>query len=187
MRFLLLAAEETAAHGAAAGGAEHAEVLDLANWLPGVTTLVVFLLAFGFLYLKVWPPIVKGLDDRQKKIREEIEAAEEARGQATAALEEYERSLADARQQAAETITQAKADARAVADELRQRNESELAEMKERATREIENAKRQAIVELHAETATLAADIASKILKREITVEDQKRLIDESLEEMATS
>jgi hypothetical protein len=113
MRFLLLAAEETAAHGAAAGGAEHAEVLDLANWLPGVTTLVVFLLAFGFLYLKVWPPIVKGLDDRQKKIREEIEAAEEARGQATAALEEYERSLADARQQAAETITQAKADARA--------------------------------------------------------------------------
>ncbi len=172
MPLLLLAADEPVAQGAE-HAVDHAEVLDLANWLPGVTTFVVFLLAFGFLYVKVWPQIIKGLDDRQRKIREEIEAAEEARAKANAALEEYERSLADARQQAAETISQAKADARAAGDELRSRNEAELSEMKTRATREIENAKRQAIVELHAETATLAADIATRILKREINVEDQ--------------
>ncbi|MCH8165616.1 MAG: hypothetical protein IH889_08405, partial [Planctomycetes bacterium] len=52
---LLLAAEE-----AVEQGVEHVGVMDV-NWLPAVTTLVVFLIAFGFLYVKVWPQIVKGL------------------------------------------------------------------------------------------------------------------------------
>ena len=70
MRFLL-AADEAAEHGA-----ESAELM-AANWLPAVTALVVFLLAFGFLYMKVWPKIVQGLEDRENKIRQEIESAEQ--------------------------------------------------------------------------------------------------------------
>ncbi|MHC4989953.1 MAG: ATP synthase F0 subunit B, partial [Planctomycetota bacterium] len=69
MVHLLLAADE-AAH--------QPEVMAPGNWIPGVTALVVFLVAFGFLAVKVWPPIVQGLDDRQRKIREEIEAAEKS-------------------------------------------------------------------------------------------------------------
>jgi F-type H+-transporting ATPase subunit b len=179
---LLLAAEGAAT--AAEHGPEHAGIMAL-NWLPAVTSMVVFLLAFGFLYVKVWPKIIKGLDDRQNKIREEIESAEEAREQAKEALAEYERELAGARQEAGEMIAKARADARTVAAELRARNEAELVEMKQRATRDLETARRAAITELHAETATLAAAIASKILKREISAEDQQRLVDESLEELA--
>ena len=82
-------------------------------------------------------------------------------------------------------IARAKADAKAVAQELRDRNEAELSDMKQRATRDLDAAKRAAITELHAEAATLAADIAARILKREISPEDQKRLVDESLQEMA--
>ena len=155
------------------------------NWLPAVTALVVFLLVFGFLYVKVWPRIIRGLDDRQNKIRQEIENAEKAREQAGAALAEYEKKLADARQEANEMISQAKADAKAVAQELRDRNETELTETKQRAVRDLESAKRAAITELHSAAATLAADIAGKILKREISAADQKRLVDESLQELA--
>ena len=175
---LLLAAEDVAQ------GAEHAELMTL-NWLPAVTALVVFLAAFGFLYVKVWPKIIQGLDDRQGKIRQEIANAEKAREQANAALAEYESELANARQEANDMIARAKADAKAVAQELRDRNEVQLTEMKQRATRDLDAAKRAAITELHAEAATLAADIAGRILKREISAEDQKRLVDESLEELA--
>lgn len=180
----LLFASEEAAGPAAAHGAEHLPVMAF-TWLPAVTTLVVFLVAFGFLYVKVWPMIVKGLDDREAKIRHEIKSAEEAREQAKSALAEYERELAGARQEASEMIATAKADAKAVAADLRARNEAELTEMKQRATRELQSAKHAAISELHAEAATLAAEIAGKILKREISAEDQKRLVEESLEEMA--
>ena len=175
---LLLAADDVAQ------GAEHAELMTL-NWLPAVTALVVFLAAFGFLYAKVWPKIIQGLDDRQGKIRQEIANAEKAREQANAALAEYESELANARQEASDMIARAKADAKAVAQELRDRNEVQLTEMKQRATRDLDAAKRAAITELHAEAATLAADIAGRILKREISAEDQKRLVDESLEELA--
>ena len=46
--------------------------------LPAATAIVVFLLAFAFLAIFVWPKIVKGLDDRNDKILGEIRAAEAA-------------------------------------------------------------------------------------------------------------
>jgi F-type H+-transporting ATPase subunit b len=163
---------------------QHAEVM-AADWMPAVTSLVVFLLAFGFLYVKVWPKILKGLDDRQAKILQEIKSAEEAREQANEALAKYEQELAGARQEANQLIAGAKADAKAVAAELRASNETQITEMKQRALRELESAKRTAVSELHAEAASLAADIAARILKREITPQDQQRLVDESLQELA--
>ncbi len=163
---------------------EHAEVMGL-NLLPAITAIVVFLLAFGFLYMKVWPKILQGLDDRDQKIRQEIANAEAAREKADAALAEYEKELASARHEANELIAQARADAKAVAKDLRDRNETELVEMKQRATRDLESAKRAAITDLHAQAASLAADIAARILKREISAEDQQRLVDESLGELA--
>ncbi len=180
MRFLL-AADEAAEHGA-----ESAELM-AANWLPAVTALVVFLLAFGFLYMKVWPKIAQGLEDRENKIRQEIESAEQAREQAKAALAEYERSLASAREEANAMIVKAKADAKAAGEQLRTRNEADLVEMKLRATREIDSAKAAAIGELHTQAAMLAADIAAKILPRELTAQDQQRLINESLDELGTA
>ena len=180
MRFLL-AADEAAEHGV-----ESAELM-AANWLPAVTALVVFLLAFGFLYVKVWPKIAQGLEDRENKIRHEIESAEQAREQAKAALAEYERSLASAREEANAMIVKAKADAKAAGEQLRARNEADLMEMKQRATREIDSAKAAAIGELHTQATMLATDIAGKILAREITAEDQQRLINESLDELGTA
>lgn len=174
-----------AAEGAA--HAEHAEVLDTLNWIPGVTALVVFGIAFFILYKKVWPPIVQGLDDRQAKIRDEIAAAEKARHDAERAMAEYQESLASARKEATEMIAKARADAKAVADDLRSRNEAELMEMKDRATRDIDAARRAAVAELHRESASLAASIAGKILRREISSDDQRRLVEESLDELANT
>jgi F-type H+-transporting ATPase subunit b len=183
VRLLMIALQDD--HGAA-HPAEHAEVMDFANFIPGITTLLVFLLAFGFLALKVWPKIMKGLDDRQNKILQEIRTAEESRLQAKAALAEYERNLASAREEASQMIAKARMDAKAVAEELRSRNAAELGEMKDRATKEIQSAKENAILELHAEAAMLASAMASKILQREISPGDQQRLMEESLQQLQT-
>lgn len=180
---LMLAAEDVA--HAAGGHPEGAGVFDLSNTLPGIVTLVVFVGALAVLYFKVWPKITQGLDDRQSKIREEIAAAERARAKANAALAEYEQNVAAARAQADAMIAKARADAKAVAEELRAKNEAELASMKERARADIESAKRAAIVELHDHAATLATSVAAKILRREISVEDQQQLVRESLDELA--
>lgn len=173
---LMLAADE-------AGGG-HAQVLDLYNWLPGVTALVVFGLAFLILWIKVWPQITKGLDEREAKIRQEIQGAEEARARANEALAEYEQSLTEAREEARQTIAKARDDAKALGADLKSRNEAELSAMKERAAGDIDAAKKNAIAELHAEAATLAAAMAGKILQREISAQDQQALVEESLREL---
>ena len=166
---------------AAGGGSDSPVIIEV---LPLITAVIVFGTMFVLLAKYIWPRITQGLEDRDRKIKDEIESAEDARKQAKNALEEYERELANARHEAADMIAKARADAKAIAEELRSRNEVELTDMKQRATQEIDAAKQAAINELYAEASTLAVTMAGKILKREISVDDQERLMHESLQEM---
>ena len=163
--------------------AAHADVMDV-NWLPAATGLVVFLVAFGILWVKVWPRILRGLDERNEKILTAISEAEDSREQAKQALAAYESSLAEAREEANRMIAEAKTNAGKLAEELRSKSEQELTEMKQRAGREIEAARQSAVASLHAEAATLATTIAGKILQREVSATDQERLIADSLDEL---
>jgi len=149
-----------------------------------VTALLVFAIVFAVLAVKVWPVIVKALDERASKIRSEIEAAEAARKQAKDALEMYERSLADARTEAQKMLEKTKAQQMALAEELKIKADAELSAMRERAKRDIEAAKRTALNEISAEAANIAVKIASKILQREVNARDQERLIAESMSEI---
>jgi F-type H+-transporting ATPase subunit b len=134
----------------------------------------------------VWPKIATALDERNAKIVGEIKAAEEARAAAKGAQAEFERQLASAREEAANMIKQARADAQRVADELKARNEQELAERVARANADIEAARKAAVAELHAQSAALALDVASKILRRQVNEQDNGRLVQESLSELAS-
>ena len=153
---------------------------------PAITALIVFGLFFVVFFWKVWPKIAGGLDERQAKIRQEIEAAEAAQAEARAAMESQKEELAAARAEAHEMIAKAKSDAEASSRELRERAQQELADLRDNAGHEIRAAKEAAITELHAESATLATAIASRILQREINVNDQQALIEESLRELET-
>ena len=155
--------------------------------LPAVTAFVVFGVVFVVLAKFVWPTIAKGLDDRNSKIVDEIKAAEDARAAAKSAQAEFERSLANAREEAANMIKQARADAQRVADELKARNDQELAEKVSRANADIEAARKAAVAELQAQSAALATEIAGKILRRQVNDQDNQRLVQESLKELATS
>ncbi len=155
--------------------------------MTAVAAVVVFTICATVLGTQVWPKISKGLAERERKIREEIEAAEAARVQAKAALDQYERALADARQQAQKEIEQAKAAALAAAAEIRARNDAELTALKAKSVQEIEAAKKAALGEIYAQAATLATVAAGKILRREIHRDDQHRLIEETLGELASN
>lgn len=157
--------------------------------MPAVTALVVVLVTFVFLYLKVWPTITKGLDERNAKILGEIKAAEDARKQAKAAQLEFEKKLGEAREEATRLISSSRAEAQRVAEVERARMEKEMQERLQRAGAEIDAAKRQAIMEVHDRAVSLAAQIAGQILKREISTNpaDQQKLVEESLQQLAGS
>ena len=177
-------AGEHAGHGEHAG--QPAGVLPTIEQgiVPMIVSIGVFAVVFAILAVKVWPPIVKGLKAREDKIRSEIESAEMAQQQAKAALEQYEKNLAMARAEAQKMLDDAKSQQLAIGAELKAKAEAELNGMREKAKRDIDQAKRAAVAEIHEKVTDLAMNIAGKILQREISAQDQKRLVSESLAEL---
>jgi F-type H+-transporting ATPase subunit b len=152
--------------------------------VPSIVAIVVFAIVFAILAAKVWPTISKGLEDRASKIREEIAAAEAARKQAKEALEQYERSLAQARAEAQKMLEQARAQQLALANDLKAKAEAELGQLRERARKDIEAAKRAAVSEIYDKAADAATMMASKILQREVSAADQRRIMLEAVSEL---
>ncbi len=165
-------------HGAASANPMAFEIV------PFVATLVVFGIVFFILSSKVWPKINQALAAREEKIRGDIEQAERSRKQANAALQQYEQALAEARTEAARMLDQARIEQQKVAAQLKSRTEAEIAEMKNSAMRDIESARRAAVADIYNQIAISSTAIAGKILQREIKESDQRRLVEESLEQL---
>jgi F-type H+-transporting ATPase subunit b len=152
--------------------------------MPLIAAWLVFGAVFAVLAAKVWPRILGGLNDREEKIKAEIRSAEQARQQANDALEEYQKNLAQARAEAAEMIERTKQEQRRLAEELRNKSEQEVTEMKQRAVQDIEAAKRAALSEIYGEMATVATQVAGKILEREINPDDHRSLVDDTVRKL---
>ena len=173
-------------HGADAGDG-HAEQPPLLNVAPGMYfwQVLLFLVLLAVLAKFVWPHILQGLRDREEKQRNDLAQAEQQRKEAEASLQQYKQQLAEARKEAQQIVEQSRSEAQKVGDELKAQANQEIQQMRQRAQRDIENAKQQAVSDVYDRTAELATHIAGRILQREISPDDQKALVEQSLNEMA--
>lgn len=172
---------------AAAGEASHTgEVLSPINkgLVTAITTLIVFLTLLFILSKLAFGPIAASLKKREDKIRQDIADAEAARVKAENALKELTARLNAAEAEARSITTRATADAEKIGIALKARVQSEVEEMKERAVKEIDTAKTAAVSEVHEHAVLLSTSVAEKILRRSITVDDQRELIRASLEQL---
>ena len=151
-----------------------------------ITAIIVFGIVAYIMGTQIWPKLASGLDDRTEKIRSEIAAAEAAREQAKSALDEYEKSLAQARAEAQQMLDETKSKQAELASELRAKNDREIQGLRDRAMQDIEAARKSALNEIYAESVSLATTIAGKILKREVNASDADRLVEESLAELGS-
>jgi F-type H+-transporting ATPase subunit b len=174
------------------GGNAHAEKEPqlLSGGKEGAITALVTLIVFGVLVAVLsktaWGPIAKGLQDREDKIRRDIEEAEAARARSEATLKEYQAQLATAEARVRELLSKATVDAEQIAANIRTRAQQESQEIKENATREIDSARRDAVRQVHEHAAVLATNVAEKILRRNLNPDDQRDLVRSSLEQLET-
>jgi len=152
--------------------------------VTSITTLVVFLSLLVILSKFAWGPITKGLAAREAKIRGDIQEAEYARASADAKLKEYDLRLANADVQVREMLNRATVDAERLATNIKMQAQQDVEQVKERAVREIEVAKKDALKEIYAQTATLATNVAEKILRRNLNADDQRDLVNASLDQL---
>src|SRR3989449_10063346 len=71
-------------------------------------TLVVFGVLLALLWRLGWPALLKAVEERERRIQQQLEEAERARAEAARLLEEHKRTMAAARAEAQELIAQAR-------------------------------------------------------------------------------
>src|SRR6059058_6586641 len=67
-------------------------------------TIVVFGVLLALLWRFGWPAILKTVEDRERRIQQQLEEAERARTEAARLLEEHKRTIATARAEAQEIL-----------------------------------------------------------------------------------
>ncbi len=164
---------------AAGGGENNLFAGDIGN---AVWTLVIFLLVVFVLGKFAWGPLLAGLQSREQFIRDSLEEAKVQNDKATALAAEYEHKVHEAKTEATAIVEEGRRDAEAVKHQIEEQARAEADKMIKRARREIAIAQQTAVKEIYVTSARLATDLASRILKREVSAADHERLIAESIE-----
>ncbi|MGN6317386.1 F0F1 ATP synthase subunit B [Trinickia sp.] len=133
-----------------------------------IAQMVVFLILAWFTMKFVWPPMVKALDERAKKIADGLAAAEKGKTELEAAHKRVDQELAKARNDGQQRIADAEKRALAVAEEIKANAQAEAARIIAQAKADAEQQVVKARETLRAEVASLAVKGAEQILKREV-------------------
>jgi len=149
--------------------------------------VVSFAVLFFVLYKFAFPGILAALEEREKKIKDSLDQAEDHRSAAERKLKEYEAKLAAASKEAEGILAAAKERSQRLMEENEQRLKTEADRIKGDATREIDHERRKAVQEIRTQTTDLAMMVAEKVVQRSLTDADHRRFADEALEALAKS
>ena len=149
---------------------------------PGlyIWTIATFLVLVGLLAKFTWRPLLVALENRAQTIRQSLDDARQAKIEIARIHEESAKILAQARADAAELVARSRTDAERFRDELKEKARDEAAGLVRAAERQIEMATSRAIQQIRQEAIELSFNVASKILQRNVSKEDNERLIEET-------
>ncbi|MDZ7773425.1 MAG: F0F1 ATP synthase subunit B [Balneolaceae bacterium] len=145
-------------------------------------TMVLFLLLMGKYAV---PHIMKALSERENRIQESLESAENALARAEQISKDNEKALREAEQKAQQIRKEAIAEAEVLRAERIEKSKAEAARMLEQARETIEQEKKRALLELRDEVARLAVQSASVILESELDEEKNSRLVNNYIQELS--
>lgn len=151
-------------HALIAAGEEAAHNPLLPETADLVWASLCFVVLLVFFWWKVLPTVKKTLDERAEVIEGGIMKAENAQAEAAAALEEYNKQLAEARTEAARIREQARLDGTRILNELKEQATAEAARISASAIAQIEAERQSALVSLRTEVGSLAIDLASGVI-----------------------
>lgn len=142
-----------------------------------IVQIVVFLALWWFTAKFVWPPIVKALDERSKRIADGLAAADKAKSDLAAAEKRVEAEIKQARASAAEVRASGEKQAALLVEDARAEATRIVSEARKAAEAEAELAAQRAKDQLREQVATLAVAGAERILRREIDANRHAELL----------
>lgn len=130
--------------------------------------MLVFAVLCIFTVKVVWPPIVKALDDRAKKVADSLAAADQAKAEVKDMNAKVEEQLAAMRTEAADQRADAERRAQEIVEEAKVKANEEAARIIAAAKAEAQQEAIKVRDSLRAEVSALAVKGAEQILRKEI-------------------
>ncbi|HEX3602039.1 MAG TPA: F0F1 ATP synthase subunit B [Lacipirellulaceae bacterium] len=152
-----------------------------------IWTIVIFVIMLIILYPTAWKNVLAGLKAREARIRKDISDAEVSRSKAEATLKEYSARLATAEKQVQEMIAKAVQQGETIAAQIKTAAQKEAEDARQRTQKEIESATRQAVTDFKQRAAEISTSIAEKIIRRNLNADDQRELVNQSLEQLQST
>jgi F-type H+-transporting ATPase subunit b len=142
-----------------------------------IAQLVVFFILAWFTMKFVWPPVMKALDDRAKKIADGLAAADKAKADLVAVERRVQDELVKAKDVASDVRGSAEKQGATLIEEARAEAARLIAQAREAAEAEAGAAMQRARDSLREEVAVLAVKGAQQILSREINAQAHAELL----------
>lgn len=145
-------------------------------------TLAIFMFV---LYRFALPPLIKGIEERETRITNSLEAAEKAAAKAEEVGAENKKLLQEAEIKAQAIRDEAQNEAEKIRQQRLSEAKAEANALVESAKTTIEQEKKAAIEEVKSEVATLAIEAAKIILNSEIDAKKSEELVGQFIKDLS--
>jgi F-type H+-transporting ATPase subunit b len=153
---------------------------------PGlfIWTIVTFLVLVTILAKFAWKPLLEALESRQALIRKSLDDAAQAKQDLERLNREAAQILSKARADAEAVIARSQTDADRLREEMKQKAKADADVIVKSAERQIQLETNRALQQIRLEAVDLSVMIASKLIQRNLTKEDNEKLIDAALKQV---
>ena len=155
---------------------------------PGlfIWTIITFLVLVAVLAKFAWKPLLDALENRQEMIRRSLDEAERAKQELERVQKDSAKIISEARAEADTIIANSRLDAAKLHEELREKARTEAETILKNAQKQIQQETVQAVAQIRHEAVDVSLLIASKLIRRNLSKEDNESLIEDTLKQIRT-
>jgi F-type H+-transporting ATPase subunit b len=155
------------------------------DWQHFGAQCVTFAIVAFLLHRYAYKPILTVLAERQQRIKESLDNAEKIKQDLAGAQSKAQEIVVQAGQQAAKMIEEARAAAARVQEQETQKAIAAAQAIVDKAQQATQAEHARMLAELRREVGRLVVDTTAKVTGKVLTLEDQKRLAEETNRELA--
>jgi len=159
---------------------------EIINPQPGSIfwTLITFIILLVVLKYTAWGPLISGLNQREERIRKDLDDAKKEHEDAVKLRQQYDDMLKEARSESQKILDKARDHSRAYEEEQKSRIREELGQLREKAKADIDLEARKALDIVREEAVNMVISAARQVTGKTLTPDDNEQFIRQTLSEM---
>ncbi len=143
-----------------------------------IWTIITFLGLVVVLKKLAWGPLLAAIEERENRIKGDLEESQKARAEAERIKAELEGKMTDLQNKSREMLAQAQKDAEQLRSQLKASAESDSQKIREKTMQELADEKDRLVRDLRKEVGTLSVLAAERLLRKSVDENVQKTVLE---------